>query len=416
MKVRIHGGAQTIGGNCVEVEHEGSHIVLDVGRPLDADGEVPLPEVSGFRSHDAGLLGVLISHGHQDHWGLAGQLPDEVPLYMGEATHRILSEAEFWTKGLSVKPERFFEDQRPFAIGPFKITPYLVDHSAYGAFALLVEAGGRRLFYTGDFSGQGRKRALFYRFLRKAPTNIDVLMMEGTNIRPGNDPFPKADCATEDDVENELVAHFQATKGMALVSHSSQNVDRLVTIYRAAKRSDRTLAMDIYTASIMKATGNPSIPQPGADWALVRVFVVKWQRDRIEKTGQEWRLRQIKPCRVFKEELARTPEKFVASTTWRTALFLANAGALEGAQAVWSMWPGYLDRDSDKKLGTFLAERGIPRRIVHASGHASMENLQAFAEAVGPRRLVPIHTSDPGGFSDLFDNVEVHADTSWWDV
>ena len=48
----------------------------------------------------------------------------------------------------------------PVEIGPFRVTPYLVDHSAFDAYALLVEADGKRVFYSGDFRGHGRKRKL----------------------------------------------------------------------------------------------------------------------------------------------------------------------------------------------------------------------------------------------------------------
>src|SRR4051794_32200423 len=107
MRVRIHRGAHEIGGSCVEVEAEsGSRMVLDVGRPLTAQRNevVPLPRVGGFSVPDASLLGVVITHAHQDHWGLAGQVPATVPIFMGEATHRILAEAAFWTSGLTVEP------------------------------------------------------------------------------------------------------------------------------------------------------------------------------------------------------------------------------------------------------------------------------------------------------------------------
>lgn len=35
-------------------------------------------------------------------------------------------------------------------LGPFTVTPYLVDDSAFDAYALLVEAVGRRVLYSGD--------------------------------------------------------------------------------------------------------------------------------------------------------------------------------------------------------------------------------------------------------------------------
>src|ERR1700737_1747043 len=109
MRVRIHRGAHEIGGSCVEVESGAARIVLDVGKPLDAKrGDVvPLPAVTGLTDADESLLGIVISHSHQDHWGLVGQGPPQVPLYMGEATHRVLQEAAFWTTGLVVKPTGF---------------------------------------------------------------------------------------------------------------------------------------------------------------------------------------------------------------------------------------------------------------------------------------------------------------------
>ena len=88
MRVKIHRGTQEIGGICIEVESSGSRIVLDVGRPLDAlrDEIVPLPDVTGLRDDEPSLLGLIISHGHQDHWGLIDQVSKGVPVYIGEAT------------------------------------------------------------------------------------------------------------------------------------------------------------------------------------------------------------------------------------------------------------------------------------------------------------------------------------------
>ncbi len=72
MRLRIHRGTKEIGGTCIEVEAVGKRLVLDVGLPLDAPDEAQetlLPMVPGFREPDASLLGVAISHPHQDHFG-----------------------------------------------------------------------------------------------------------------------------------------------------------------------------------------------------------------------------------------------------------------------------------------------------------------------------------------------------------
>ena len=46
-------------------------------------------------------------------------------------------------------------DRERRMFGPFVVTPLLVDHSAFDAHPLLVEAGGRRLLYSGDAQTAG---------------------------------------------------------------------------------------------------------------------------------------------------------------------------------------------------------------------------------------------------------------------
>jgi len=88
-----------MGGNCVELEASGARLVLDIRRPLWAEsGEaVPLRDIAGLTGRNPSLLGVVISHAHPDHYGLAGHLPDSVPVFMGAATARILRESQFFT-------------------------------------------------------------------------------------------------------------------------------------------------------------------------------------------------------------------------------------------------------------------------------------------------------------------------------
>src|SRR4051812_12389498 len=125
MRVKIHRGAQEVGGTCIEVESSESRIVLDVGRPLDAlrDESVPLPDVPGLRDGNPPLLGLVISHGHQDHWGLIDQVSQSVPVYIGEATYRILKEAAFFGSGVTLASTGFLRHRETFTLGPFTITP-----------------------------------------------------------------------------------------------------------------------------------------------------------------------------------------------------------------------------------------------------------------------------------------------------
>ncbi len=187
MRVRIHRGTAEIGGNCIEIAaSDGSRIVLDLGRPLWAEWgqKVELPPVAGFAEADPTLLALIISHPHLDHYGLAADLEVDVPVYIGREAAALLSAASFFSPvSGAFEPRGYLSHRAPFTVGPFTITPFLNDHSAFDAYSLLVEADGERLFYTGDIRGHGRKAALFEELLARAPGAIDVMLMEGTHVR-----------------------------------------------------------------------------------------------------------------------------------------------------------------------------------------------------------------------------------------
>jgi ribonuclease J len=124
----------------------------------------------------------------------------------------------------------------------------------------------------------------------------------------------------------------------------------------------------------------------------------------------------IKGHRVFEEDLARDPARWVVSFSMGMAVQLDAVGCLSGASALWSMWPGYLQGESGKRLTRFLEEREIPLAIEHTSGHASISDLQRLVASLSPTRVVPIHSFGAEGFDDLFDGVEHHDDGEWWAV
>ena len=84
---------------------------------------VPLPDAIGFDDNGARPLGVIISHGHQDHWGLAPQLPTDIPVFIGEGAANILRAAQFWGIGVDLHEAGHLHDRVPFTLGPFTITP-----------------------------------------------------------------------------------------------------------------------------------------------------------------------------------------------------------------------------------------------------------------------------------------------------
>lgn len=410
MYVRIHRGSKEIGGTCIEIASAGKRILIDAGLPLKGFGDgasPPLPQLD-FDS----LLAVVISHPHLDHYGLLPWLPT-MPIVMGAAARQILLAASpFMRQAPPMLAGQDLVDRYPIAIGPFTITPYLVDHSAYDAYALLIEAEGKRLFYSGDFRLHGRKSALMERFLSQPPAEIDALLMEGTALgRSPCDSGPQ----TEDELEAEFCASFRETSGLALIQASAQNIDRMVTLYRACKKTDRTLLIDLYTAVILEATGNPRLPQ--SHWPHVALCVPLRQRIQIKRNAWFRQLDRHARRRLFlKRDVAAHPEKFALlfRDLWRHDL--EKAGCLTGALFSYSQWPGYMQRDDFAPTRAWLGSHGLPIRLIHTSGHADAAGLRRFAQAISPRRLVPIHTVYPEDYNDFGIPVTIQPDGEWWQI
>ena len=416
MRVCIHRGTKQIGGTCIEIEAAGSRIIVDLGLPLDAVEADPalVPQVSGLREHDPSLLAIILSHGHRDHWGLIPKVRPDIPLVMGRATESIMrAAADFVPDAFAPKASKHLESGKPLQIGPFTVTPHLVDHSAFDAYALEIGADGRRLFYSGDLRAHGRKGKLFELMLKKPPKNIDVMLMEGSSLgRLADDEgFP-----TEEAMEGIFFERFNTTPGMVLVACSAQNIDRVVTIYRAAKPTGRTLIVDAYAAEVLKATGNVHIPKPVRDWRNLAVFIPQAQRVYLKRKGIAPIVDSYRGFRLWPEQLAENASRSVM--LFRGWMFgdLERAGALAGARVIWSQWDGYLKEGSGAQLETNCKTRGIPFEVIHTSGHASIADLKRLAAAVAPKALVPIHTFEAERFPSLFESVVLRRDAEWWEV
>ncbi|MBI5526328.1 MAG: MBL fold metallo-hydrolase [Deltaproteobacteria bacterium] len=415
MKVRIHRGTREIGGTCIEVEDEGKRIVLDLGLPLDTDPVlVPVPGVPGLNEPDASLLAIVLSHPHLDHYGLVHKARLEVPALIGEAAWRILrAAAPFVRSGppLGGRKVHFVSDRMPVRIGPFTVTPYLVDHSAYDAYAFCIEAGGKGVFYSGDFRAHGRKAALVDRLLNCPPKPIDLLLVEGTALGRGGGAFP-----TEEDLVPRFAKTFERTEGLALVWCSGQNIDRLNTVWKAARKARRGLIIDGYTAHVLAATGNRKCLQP--DWPGASVFWPDNLRVHVARNNLFHLIDNPTWLRVYPERLAKLARR--SAMLFRPSMLrdLEKADCLAGASVTYSMWRGYLDRDH-KMTAAFkrwIGERKIPLHQIHTSGHADVPTLRRLIRALDAGTVVPIHSERPEKLKDLAKNVVLVNDGEWREV
>jgi len=396
----VHRATREIGGNCIELRaSDGQRIILDVGRPLDApqDARHLLPK---SLDPNAAVDGVLITHPHQDHYGLLEDVPAGWPIYSGAATERLirLSSAIF---GKDV-PHAFhpWKSGAKFEIGPFAITPFLIDHSAFDAYMLLIEVHGKRILYSGDFRTHGRKSTLTRRLMATPPENLDVLLMEGTNL--GSDKS----CVTEGDLEGVFVDLFQSTAGRVFVAWSAQNVDRTVTLYRACLKARRTLVVDLYTAEVMEALAEfGKLPRPG--WNNLKVVITSAFGRMYRRIGQESFVERMVPHGISAAKLVQTPEKWVIMVRPSLIRDYVPKGIAPNEDDVWcwSMWLGYLKNDDGMLVHDWFEEGGSRAVHIHTSGHASPADLRSFAHAMNAKQLVPIHgvawDGDTTGFSSI---------------
>jgi ribonuclease J len=162
---------------------------------------------------------------------------------------------------------------------------------------LLIEAGGRRLLYSGDIRAHGRKGALFERLVNNPPQDIDTMLMEGSSLGrlDENAQFP-----TEAEIEARLAENFKLP-GFVMISASAQNIDRMVSIYRACKRTERTLLLDLYAMEILRATGNSNLPSVG--WSNLAVYVPEYQRRQIARNKRFELLEPYKSARIYREHI-----------------------------------------------------------------------------------------------------------------
>lgn len=293
MILTIHRGTHEIGGSSVELELDGFHLLLDFGMPLvgnDGDDFV-LPAGKSIEEFISdGILpnihriygggepteaAVLLSHAHTDHSGFLRFLNPAIPVYMTFGTEALLKVSSiFPPKTPMLVNTRIVEVWKKIKVGPFEVTPYLVDHSAPDAVAFLIEGGGKRLFYTGDFRATGRKKVVYENLIKNPPGSIDYMICEGTMLdRLEEQPVQ------EQDLEEQLVKILRDSNQPVFLFASGQNIDRLVTAFRSCKRSGRILIIDLYTAYILEKLKPLSDSLPQADWENIRIKYWKGHAD-----------------------------------------------------------------------------------------------------------------------------------------
>ena len=423
-EIVIHRGAHTIGGSCIEILSGNHRIILDLGMPLmERDGaeldqkslKHPsvengiLPDVQGLYVHQSPFVNaIILSHPHIDHYGLMDWVHPDIPIYLSRESQTLIEVGNVFYPPAMIQEKvlnhsHHFEHWKSFSIGPFTVTSYLMDHSAFGASSLLIETEGKKIFYTGDFRGHGRKAKLFERFIAHPIKNVDCLLMEGTAMK-GNHNIG---FTTEETVEEAMYEVFSTQRDVSFVMSAGSNIDRIVSIYKAVKRAKKILVLDLYQIYLLDQLKeiSPGLPpHPGDE---IRVLYIGQHTERIVKNlGKQvlydYRSRKINEKEILdlrKEVVLRIP----LSRIFKIAEAMQKKCSLKESHFIYSMWSGYLNRDP--KFRHFCETFQIPLKEVHTSGHAYINDLKRLAKALNPKVLLPIHTLSGDDYKNYFANV-----------
>ncbi|ABV38243.1 beta-lactamase domain protein [Shewanella sediminis HAW-EB3] len=414
--VTILRGADTIGGGCIKINHREDSIVLDYGAPLmDNTGRTLDADLVANPSIENGILldiqqqdtkpplAYLLSHAHPDHYGLLGSLPKSSMIYLSDSSYSMMTIGNlFYPEPLrfdSLEQCRQFSPGKPFQIGPFTVKAFLMDHSAFGACSLLVEVDGKQVFYTGDFRGHGRKsRVSDYIYANvKQP---DLMLIEGTTLDGGHSQqFP-----TEASVEEAMVAAFSERDQPAFVTASGSNIDRIVSLYNATKRTGKKLVIDLYQLYLLESLKkySPGLPPH--------------KNDHIKVIFPQSQLAIIKA--EFGDDFLRHSHRHVNLNKLKDANYVFRISPYAMApyfdvfiekgvkpKLIYSMWLGY--QSKQPKFAEMADKCQESWQYVHTSGHAYLEHLQNFSSKIAPKVLVPVHTLNSDKFLNDFENVRL---------
>jgi ribonuclease J len=407
--VTVYRGGKEIGGNCVELATAKSRLILDAGTPLSemadsgtskrrkADRDYliycgvirPIP---GLFAPGPKIDGILLSHAHGDDFGLVEYTRSDIPVYLSSGAGKMLMSGALFA-GQSEMPRnrrKVLLPGKARRIGDFSVTAYLVDHSSYGSAAFLIEAGGKRIVYSGDLRLHDSEPGMVGDLLKAihlAP--LDLLIMEGTSLSRGKEPG-----LSEKHIEEQLVRSLKQTPGLALAMFSPQNVDRLVTYYRAAIGTGRTLVLDPYAAFILHLIKSEcALPDPFQS-GHIRIFIAESFLRSVAGQRLQALIPRMKKVEISRAEILAAPENFLM--IFREWMYerIFEMEMPPGSRFFDSYWSRSLDtKPRLEALRARLEESGCAFDLIHASGHGYYQDIMEFIRLAKPRKLMPIHTT-----------------------
>jgi len=379
------GGLGEIGLNCQLWESSKGVVMVDCGLMFPDDShlgvDVVIPSLDAVLAVRERFLGVVLTHGHEDH---IGALPWLVPhlkgvrIY-GSAFTLALVEHKLKERGLLDHAELIpVTADTALTLGDLHFSFFPVCHSIPEGFALGVQSPVGAILHSGDFKldpeplfDSGTDMRLFKNFAGER--GVRLLLSDSTNAeREGH-------TLSEREVRAELDKVFAAAPGRVVITLFSSHIHRIQQVFDLAKQYGRTVVISgkSLANNIERARELGLLHVPSTFFnAYVAVPALPDKELVLLVTGAQGEPLSAL-ARMVQGEHRQLALKRGDTVVMSSRMIPGNARAI--TRLINDMY----------RLGAEVYHEKV--RDIHASGHACREELRAMIEAVRPRLFVPIH-------------------------
>jgi ribonuclease J len=376
------GGCGEIGMNLSLYGHNGQWLMVDCGIGFDrtvVGTRIIAPSVEFIAARRQQLVGLLVTHAHEDHVGAVAHLWPELrcPVYCTRFTHEILRRKLLEAGLEKVVEVHIVEPRSRHHVGHFDIEWFGLTHSAPESQALMIRTPLGNLFHTGDWKidpdpvvGPAINAS---EMIALGKEGVLAMVCDSTNaMLQGHSP-------SEGLLYDNLLRHAQQAKGRIIVACFGSNVARLYTLGRVAIDTGR------YPALLGRSLHNYyRAARASGLWTLGKDFV------------EAQHLGYLPRQEVFAVATGSQGESGAALSR----LAAGNHPAMElesGDTVIFSsrVIPG--NEDLLNSLYAALKAQGVDVILdtdgapIHASGHPAQDELRIMYGWIKPHVSIPVH-------------------------
>lgn len=375
------GGLGEIGRNMAVFEIAGKLLIVDCGvlfpEETQPGVDLILPDFSYIEDRLDDVVGIVLTHGHEDHIGAVPyllRLRNDIPLIGSQLTLALI-EAKLQEHRIKPWPLTVVEGQVE-KFGPFECEFVAVNHSIPDALAVFIRTAGGNVLHTGDFKMDqlpldGRITDLRH-FARLGEEGVDLLMVDSTNADvPG---FTTA----EAEIGPTLDRLFGQAEKRIIVASFSSHIHRVQQVLNAAVLHHRKVAFVgrsmVRNMGIAEKLGYLKVPA-NVVVDLKNIDNMPDNRVVLMSTGS-----QGEPMAAL-SRMANGDHRITVGQG--DTVILASSLIPGNENAVYRVINGLL------KLGADVIHKGTAK--VHVSGHAAAGELLYCYNILKPKNVMPVH-------------------------